>query len=118
MTNDEARQHFKDCGLDYSVLTKENIRRLRIILADKLKESGLFNGTYRMNPKYKVYEHKTLGFCFELTCRAYYFDKREAITFNHDGFIGFAGWASSHNVAPIIGGFIQWCKELVHGGGE
>ena len=112
MTNDEARKYFKDCSLDYSVLTRENLFRLHHILRVKLKESGLFKGTFRMRQRYKTWKRDGKYNCVELTCKADYFDRREAITFNSDGFIGFAGWASTANVAPIISGFVQWCDEM------
>jgi hypothetical protein len=38
-----------------------------------------------------------------------YFQRRECISFNHDGFIGFAGWASTANAAPILEAFVDWC---------
>lgn len=44
-----------------------------------------------------------------MTVRSHYYDSRESISFNKCGFIGFAGWASSNNVAPHISGFIKWC---------
>ncbi|HAK41816.1 MAG TPA: hypothetical protein DCM59_02620, partial [Clostridium sp.] len=43
---------------------------------------------------------------------SHYFSKRESISFNEDGLIGFAGWASSSNVRPIILGFNKWCDWL------
>lgn len=41
-----------------------------------------------------------------------YFKRREAISFNNGGFIGFAGWASSENSKPIHKAFIKWVKSL------
>lgn len=35
---------------------------------------------------------------------------RQAITFESDGFIGFCGWADSHNQKPFIDGFMEWLK--------
>jgi hypothetical protein len=34
--------------------------------------------------------------------------RREAISFNRDGFIGFAGWASLKNEAPFVNAFNRW----------
>lgn len=39
-----------------------------------------------------------------------YFTDREAISFNDDGFIGFCGWADSHNSAPIRKAFSEWMR--------
>lgn len=40
-----------------------------------------------------------------------YWQGREAISFNGDGFIGFAGWADDSNVQPFLRGFMRWLKE-------
>lgn len=40
-----------------------------------------------------------------------YFKNREAVSFNYDGFIGFAGWADDKNVQPILSGFYCWIDE-------
>ena len=108
MTRDEAREHFKKCGLDYSVLTTSNVERLRDLLKLELKQSGCIHGTFRGNHRYKTYDSG----CVELTCRADYFSRRETVTFNPDGYIGFAGWASVVNVEPVIAAFVKWCDEL------
>ena len=51
----------------------------------------------------------------ELRCKSHYFDNREAITFNTDGFIGFAGWADKTNIQPILEGFREWVAEMARG---
>ena len=48
----------------------------------------------------------------ELRCKAFYFESREAVTFNSDGFIGFAGWADEKSVQPVLAGFKEWIKRL------
>lgn len=40
-----------------------------------------------------------------------YFQGREAISFNEDGFIGIAGWADSSNVQPFLRAFCRWVME-------
>ena len=40
-----------------------------------------------------------------------YFEDREAISFNPDGFIGFAGWADSSNIRPFLRAFARWMSE-------
>lgn len=40
-----------------------------------------------------------------------YWQGREAISFNDDGFIGFAGWADDDNVQPFLRAFAIWLKE-------
>jgi hypothetical protein len=41
-----------------------------------------------------------------------HYDDREAVTFNRDGFIGFAGWADNESVQPVLAGFAEWIKEV------
>ncbi len=107
----DARQAFKDAGLTYSALTPESMRRLRAIINDHMKVSGLILGTFRCRQRGVVKETSS-GRYAELRCRADYFDDREAVTFNTDGFIGFAGWADNRNVQPILAGFKEWVREL------
>lgn len=40
-----------------------------------------------------------------------YFEGREAISINPDGFIGFAGWADSRNERPFLCAFARWLDE-------
>ena len=39
-----------------------------------------------------------------------YFKRREAISFNDGGFIGFAGWADKYNVQPFLKAFDRWVE--------
>jgi hypothetical protein len=48
----------------------------------------------------------------EIRYKGSYFDNREAVSFNKDGFIGFAGWADDRNVQPVSEGFAKWVKEV------
>lgn len=41
----------------------------------------------------------------------HYFEGREAVSFNEDGFIGFCGWADSRNERAILEGFYRWMQE-------
>lgn len=116
----EARAAFKAAGLTYAVLTKDTMQRLRTLINDRMKESGLIQGTFRCKPR-GIVKQTQWGRFAELRCKADYFDDREAVTFNTDGFIGFAGWADSTNVVPIIEGFKEWVRDLSgngNGGGN
>lgn len=55
----------------------------------------------------------TLISCF-LYVSSHYFERRECISFNADGWIGFAGWADQGNTNPnpILRAFIEWCDAL------
>ena len=110
MTNDEVRKIFHDSGLTYDDLTLKNLHRLRDLIDIEMKSGDFFRGTYGCH--LLVEFDKGPPFWAGIKCKADYFDDREAVSFNRDGFIGFAGWASSGNVKPILDGFIKWIKEL------
>ena len=111
---DAGRDYFKACGHTYADLNVASLRRLRIVINRHLKTSGLMNNSYRCFPRVKLREvpYGSHKLCGEIWCNSFYFQKREAVTFNPDGFIGFAGWADDENVKPIVGGFIEWCMDL------
>ena len=117
LTGDAARQAFKDKGLSYSDLDMSDIEILRDMVLKSLTSDeykSLFRGTYRINKRIigkKVDSKDRLKEAY-IECRADYFKKREAISFNSDGFIGFAGWSSSGNLAPIIKGFYAWLDTI------
>lgn len=48
--------------------------------------------------------------CFDLAAEN--IERRECISFNADGWIGFAGWADQGNTNPILRAFIEWCDVL------
>jgi len=108
MTRDEARALFAASGLDYSVLTAENLRRLIACINEAMKASGSMRGTFRMLPGLGL-RGPSAAF---LRCKSDYFTGREAVSFNADGFIGFAGWADNKNVQPILSGFARWVEEM------
>lgn len=108
----EARDAFKAAGLTYDALTPDAMQRLRNIINARMESSGLIQGSFRCKQRGIVKDTK-LGRYGELRCKAYYFDDREAVTFNTDGFIGFAGWADNTNVQPILEGFKAWVGELL-----
>ena len=53
-----------------------------------------------------------------LYLNSHYFTQREAISFNTDGFIGFAGWADQGNTNPLLRAFLKWCDMIAPGGEE
>lgn len=107
----QAREAFKAAGLSYGILTPAAIRRLRALINDRMKSSNLILGTFRCKQR-GIVKETNWGRFAELRCRAYYFSDREAVTFNTDGFIGFAGWADNTNVEPILDGFKEWVSEV------
>ena len=52
----------------------------------------------------------SMGYAYLFCMVGYSRCKREAISFNGDGFIGFCGWADRHNSVPILKAFSEWMR--------
>lgn len=107
-----ARAAFKDAGLTYNDLTLPRMYKLRDILDRHLRESMLMNGTFRTH-KGVVLKFLPNGIYGAVTCRSDYFKDREGVTFNPEGFIGFAGWSDHINIVPVVSGFREWIEYVV-----
>jgi len=114
LSRDKTRSAFKDAGLTYKAITPESIKRLRTLINQSMKDSGLIKGSFRCHRRGVITRSKTGRFFAGITCQSFYFEQREAVSFNDDGFIGFAGWADDENIQPILSGFTEWVKELSH----
>ena len=115
-TNDEARDYFKKCGLTYNDITEGDILSLVFMINRELKKSNKAGETsVKMSLSKKINMTKntngTIKNCY-LYLSSYYFIKREAISFNTDGFIEFAGWADERNLNPLKRAFLAWCDKL------
>jgi len=107
-TTDDARKAIKDAGITVNNVTLDQLDMLWYRLSTALRNSGNYNGTYAMNP---------LTDPMYMTCKTEQWGNREAVSFNRDGFIGFAGWADSNNIKPIINAVESWLKALSGGSG-
>jgi len=116
-TRDYAREYFNNSGLTYRSIAYYDIQMLTVLLnkeyqkSDAACETGVpmtLDKDYTYNP---VPEGESMYSCY-LTVSAHYFTNRECISFNSDGFIGFAGWADQGNVNPILRAFLKWCDLL------
>lgn len=116
-TNEEARQYFRDKGLSYHDITEGDILSLLMLLNREIKKSNKAGetsvSTMHMSSKIdmKKRTNGTIIKCF-LYINSHYFTQREAISFNQDGFIGFAGWADQGNTNPLLRAFLRWCDDL------
>ena len=116
-SNDEARQYFKDKGLSYSNITEGDILTLTMMLNKEMKKANkdceTSTGTLNLSRKINM-KRKSGGsiICCDLYVDSHYFTQRGCISFNEDGFIGFAGWADQGNMNPILRAFIKWCDYL------
>lgn len=118
-TTEEARQYFRDKGLSYSYadITEGDILSLLMLLNREIKKSNKVGetsvNTMHMSSRIamKKRTNGTIIKCF-LYINSHYFTRREAISFNEDGFIGFAGWADQGNTNPLLRAFLRWCDDL------
>ena len=114
---EEARRYFKDKGLSYNDITEGDICVLTMLLNKHVKKANkdgkMSTTSMRMSEKIKV-KCDTQGRIKEcyLYINSHYFTRRECISFNPNGFIGFGGWADDWNVAPMISAFIEWCDTI------
>ena len=102
-SNDHARELIAAAGVTTANVTDDQLIMLWHSLSLRLRNSDNYNGTYAMN--------KPTDLMF-MTCRTEQWDEREAVSFNRDGFIGFAGWADSKNVGVILDGVGDWLDKL------
>lgn len=116
-TNDEARAYFRDKGLRYADITDGDISVLAMFLSEEIKKSNK-TGETSVNTMYLSRKiditHKPDGTIIKafLYMNSHYFTRRECISFNQNGFIGFAGWADPGNTNPIQRAFLRWCDKL------
>ncbi|MDD4566198.1 MAG: hypothetical protein PHE79_12085 [Eubacteriales bacterium] len=114
---DDARQYFKNKGLSYYDITNGDICTLVMLLNKHIKrackEGKMSTTTMHMSEKINIKSdsHGRIKSCF-LYINSHYFTRRECISFNEDGFIGFAGWADDRNMEPIKKAFKEWCDNL------
>ena len=122
-SSDEARAYFTENGLTYSDITEGDLLTLVILLNRELKKSNKRGetsvNTITLSKKMDVKKRSngTIETAF-LYVNSHYFTRREAISFNRDGFIGFCGWADTGNANPIKRAFLAWCDILKEGKDE
>lgn len=120
-TNNEARDYFAGKGLSYDDVTEGDILTLVMLLNKHIKKAnkdcetsmGSMYLSRRIDIKRKT--NGSLISCY-LYVNSHYFERRECISFNADGWIGFAGWADQGNTNPILRAFIEWCDQLAADG--
>ena len=107
MTRDEAREFFSDS--DFSV-TESDIFLLISIMSRVFLKNGLLSIDIK-NASINCWNDGVIKNAY-IPVKSSYFDNREGITFNSDGWIGIAGWADSKNVRPIILAFVLWVRKM------
>lgn len=119
LTSQFCRDQFKARGLSYTDINAYNFNQLTHILSEELaKYAQIRNGqsefvNMRLSKigKRDINITKKDGFISAfLMVDGAYFEQREAISFNGDGFIGFGGWASTANCQPFCKAFMRWIE--------
>lgn len=82
--------------------TNDQVALLHGCLARRLIEFDGLRGTYRVADV----KGKTVR------VKSDYFENREGVTFNDNGFVGFCGWADDGNAAPVFWAVVDWVKEI------
>jgi hypothetical protein len=120
MKREEARGHFKNLGLSYAELTRDDIEKLHGMISHELSVYLENGGEHAKQmgmkvSKIRVKDVKVLksGLKYaKIQVDGSYFDRREAVTFSSTGFIGFCGELSEVNAEPILKAFVRWCDAL------
>lgn len=100
MNRDQVREGLANTGIECGKVSDDELKRLRRIISKHLRRSGIYRGTARIaraRNDLKIIEMKTDMF-----------ERREAVSFNSDGFIGIAGWADNNNVQPLLSALVEW----------
>lgn len=109
LTRDQCRKLFEERGLSYSDLTIKNLQRLRLLINLRMIFGEYMEMSYRCNKRWSIQRRQKHGKIIfaHLRCKLFYFNNRQAVTFEKDGFIGFAGWSDDTNIKPILNGFME-----------
>lgn len=112
-TTEEARAAFAASGLTYADITQARFLELALVVSLCL-ESDPGTAVLRLSTKMVYVPCPGTGGLTEayLYVDGDYFHKREAISFNADGFIGFAGGSSTNNCRPFLRGFELWLERM------
>lgn len=116
-STNEAREYFSNCGLTYRDINDGDILSLVLMINKELKKANknreTSTGNMRLSEKIRIKKRPdgSIITCF-LYMNSHYFTRRECISFNADGFIGFAGWADQGNTNPILRAFLRWCDSI------
>ena len=110
LTRDDVRAAYKASGLSDLPLTLNRMATLRDLINRRMLDLGYMDGTFHMRHTSDI---KISNGYVTMRCEAYYFNDREAVSFEPSGFVGFAGWADGNNVQPILRGFTDWMEQEI-----
>lgn len=123
LTRDQVRDAFNR-NLTYSDVEPVDVRALEGFIAiecarhDKRFATNeglpmLMHPSYRKKNEPRIERDANGAGIYEAYLRVdgRYWQGREAVSFNADGFIGIAGWADDQNVQPFLRALMRWLKE-------
>lgn len=118
LDNQHVRAAFNEL-LGYEAVSPNDVRALEGFLAIECARHERDGHHMEMRPSHrKKYQPRVeadtetggIRSAF-LRVDGFYFSGREAVSFNEDGFVGFAGWADSTNIKPFLRAFVRWMRE-------
>lgn len=116
-----ARENWRNSGLAYKDINKEDINELKQFIKYEL-QTYLPTTEHSRSMDMRLSKDKKKHISYNrdgsvkhggIFIAGSYFNEREGIYFNGDGFIGFCGWADGSNKIPIIDGFNKWLDKRV-----
>lgn len=99
---DHARELIAKAGITTDNVTDQQLKSLHKSVSTRMLASGNYRGSYKMM---RLRDKRFME------CQTEQWQRREAISFNNDGFIGIAGWADNSNVRPILDGIADWLEQ-------
>ena len=116
-----AREAWRNSGLIYKDINKKDIDELKAVIKYEL-QTYLPTTDHSRSMEMRLSKDKKKHVTYNkdgslrhggIFVAGSYFDEREGIYFNEDGFIGFCGWADGSNKIPIITAFNTWLDKKV-----
>jgi len=106
ITPDLCRAILEKHDITTGNVTKDELSMLHKIASDALSNSIIYNGDAELLPLCK----KNSDNWRHIKMQTAQWQGREAFSFNADGFIGVAGWASTKNQQPLCQALCQWAE--------
>lgn len=107
ITPDACRATLGRHNITTDNITQDELLMLRKITSDILANSVIFNGNAQLVP---LDDPKHANKWRYIKMRTDQWEGREAFSFNSDGFIGVAGWASTKNLQPLCQALCKWAE--------
>ena len=94
------------------LLEINNINRMTVGIEELRGMARFIDIEFSKAENYKNWQIDEVETDYFIKCSCDQWEGREVITFNRDGFVGFAGWASDENIQPILNGLWNYIESL------